>query len=249
MAKIVQQSWMVTLDAPRIEAAQRLAARCAEVDPGGLNRLINLYDDWDPRQYLSGLPGAVQFAILAPDFLQNMRSAGVRKTVVFGAGWLGHEVLKALGDMGCEVVLFLDNDPSRQGRKVWGVPCVSPRSIPEVSTKHCVIASLRSEAVMAQELHAAEGPAWTLHRVQGIAPQGIGLEQRLWSGLQGQAPALCAEVEEMLGRALQHAVDGGKAWVTALLLTHLHRMAIDQVSHLLSGQSAPKLSPFIYTLQ
>ena len=71
--------------------------------------------------------------------LANPGDAVLRKLLIFGAGTAGAQTASAMGVSGAFALLgFVDDDPSKVGRSVNGIPIYAPNSIPDLIARRGV---------------------------------------------------------------------------------------------------------------
>jgi glycosyltransferase involved in cell wall biosynthesis len=71
-----------------------------------------------------------------------------RRLAVFGAGRHTIELRDTFARAGADIVAFLDDDASRQGLRLWGVPIVAPEQLGTLGTTDIIISSwLHQDAI------------------------------------------------------------------------------------------------------
>lgn len=81
--------------------------------------------------YILGTRGGIRLAL--SNYLQNLKSADVRRVVIYGAGPSGKQLLDAIGRMpSIRVVAFIDEDLSLQKHEIASIKIYPPSSLAEL---------------------------------------------------------------------------------------------------------------------
>lgn len=152
-------------DAGRIAALGRAARQTVERDYAFdryVGRVVAALDalaatdprPWPPdRAVLMGAATATQAAGTVPGdaaarmerLLRRLASEGVSSVALFSAGAHTMALARVLADSPVAIAGFLDDDPGRCGRRLWGWPVVAPRDAASLGADCVVISSWMHE--------------------------------------------------------------------------------------------------------
>jgi len=100
------------------------------------------------RKKIAGLQAEIPGG--EPLFNQELRSRGLDRVYIFGAGQYGREALELLHSYRAPVSGFLDNSPEKQGTVIEGAVCYGPKDVEDLDKTLFIVAMIHDREVLEQ---------------------------------------------------------------------------------------------------